>query len=281
MPRRFGMGLVAVGLVGAVGQSVLPAAGSRVSFVMVGQGDCTVIQEGRFVAVVDTGGKVEGRDVGGRLALPYLRRAGVQKIDLLVLTHPDMDHVGGLGAFLRRYRVGRVAMPGRFASDLVMRSQLRAAGVPPQNVVWLGREASMQVGTLILKLLPPPFGQDYPENDGSMIVTATWPSASFVLTGDAGSAPEQWLVDEGQGRASVLKAGHHGSRSSSSEPFLSAVAPDWSVVSCGRTNRYGHPHPEVLDQLVKYSGNVARTDRDGDVVFEVLPSGFEVSRQRR
>jgi competence protein ComEC len=276
MRRSWGAGLVAVGALGAYVQSLLPFRGSALSFVMVGQGDCALVQEGSFVAVVDTGGWVEGRDVGGRLALPFLRSRGVHKVDLLVVTHPDADHAGGMRSFFRRYEVGRVAIPARFAADPAMRRWLSDAAVPLGRVVWVEDRVSFGVGSLQLSLSAPPFGPEAPENDGSMVVRATWPSASFLLTGDAGSETEAWMVDQGEQDATVLKAGHHGSRTSSSPAFLQAVSPRASVVSCGRANRYGHPNQGVIDRLVGF-GPVYRTDRHGDVVFSVTADGYRVT----
>ena len=280
MRIRPGVLLLGLGVLGAYAQSFWPVSGSSVSFVTVGQGDCTLIQENGFTMVIDTGGWFEGRDIGGRLALPFLRSHGVHKIDLLVLTHPDMDHVGGLKAFFRRYRVGRILIPARFASSLLMQDWLAVCGVPRDQIVWVKELYVFSVGTLSLRVDAPPFGNDAPDNDGSMVVEARWPSASFLLTGDAGVAVESWLVDRGQAHETVLKAGHHGSATSSSPPYLSAVHPEYTVISCGRTNHYGHPNAAALARLVSSSGQVFRTDREGDVTFWLSPSGVKVSRQR-
>ncbi|MES1228439.1 MAG: MBL fold metallo-hydrolase, partial [Armatimonadota bacterium] len=184
MRIRLGALVFGLGALGAYVQSLLPATGSSVSVVMVGQGDCELIQEGSFTMVVDTGGSFEGHDIGGRLALPFLRARGVQKIDLLVLTHPDLDHIGGLKAFMRRYKVGRVLVPSRFSSDLKMQDWLALAGVDPEQVVWVKDPYRLTVGTLSLKVEAPPFPPGSADNDGSMVVEARWPSASFLMTGD-------------------------------------------------------------------------------------------------
>lgn len=271
--------VLAMGLVGAVVQSWLPFRGDAVTFVQVGQGDCVLIQADAFTMVIDTGAQFEGRDRGGRLALPLLRERSVHKIDLLVLTHPDMDHVGGLKAFLRRYAVGVVCMPKRFASDLATRRWFTECGLGPNQVRWIDQKVEFSVRDLALTLQPTPFGNDYPDNDGSMVVRARFPSASFLLTGDGSETLESWLASEQDVHSTVLKAGHHGSRTSSSPQFLSQVQPQYVVLSCGRNNHYGHPNVSVLDRLTKTDATVFRTDRDGDVTFW-LGKSLTVTHQR-
>jgi competence protein ComEC len=126
---------------------------------------------------------------------------------------------------------------------------------------------------------PTPFGNDYPDNDGSMVVTAQFPAARFLFTGDGSVTLEDWLMATENVKVNVLKAGHHGSRSSSAPEFLAASSPQYVVLSCGRNNRYGHPNPAVMERLKVTGAKVYRTDRDGDITFW-LDGSLRVSHQR-
>lgn len=237
-----------------------------------------MIQSGAFTVVIDTGAQFEGRDKGGRLALPFLRERGVHKIDLLVLTHPDMDHVGGLKAFMRRYAIGAVCMPRRFAGDLSTQRWMTECGVDQAQMKWIDQKVNFRVNDMDMSV-EPALGNEYPDNDGSMVVQARFPAASFLFTGDGSETLETWLSDHEDVRATVLKAGHHGSRSSSNPNFLSKVSPRYVVLSCGRNNHYGHPNPAVLQRLDQVGAKVLRTDHDGDITFW-LGKSFTVSHQR-
>lgn len=271
--------ILAVGITGALIQSWMPHRGRSVSFVQVGQGDCSLIQVDDFTMVIDTGAQFEGHDKGGRLALPFLRSQGVHKIDLMVLTHPDMDHVGGLKAFVRRYAIGTICMPARFASDLSTQRWLAECGVSPSQVKWINQQVEFMVRDVAFRIQPTPFGNDYPDNDGSMVVSARFPRARFLFTGDGSATLEQWLMTVDNVKSTVLKAGHHGSRSSSDPAFLAAVAPTYVVLSCGRNNHYGHPSPAVLQRLGQVDATIYRTDRDGDITYW-LEGDLKITHQR-
>ncbi|MCH8979649.1 MAG: MBL fold metallo-hydrolase [Armatimonadetes bacterium] len=246
--------------------------GTLVSFLSVGQGDCTVVMSDGWVVLVDVGPKSDTFDAGARLVVPELRRLGVRQIDCLVLTHPDSDHVGGLGAVMRRYRVGRVVVSAAFQRDENMLAWLEGAGVTPEQVAWLNGPAVAELGGITLTLAPPPFGVETSDNDRSLFVRIDVGAGSVAMSGDAGMEVEKAIG--GDWDVQVLKAGHHGSNGSTGVQWLGATTPEVVVASCGRRNTYGHPHPDMVQRVQDAGAEFLSTDRDGSVTFVLGGSGF-------
>ncbi|KKK63294.1 hypothetical protein LCGC14_2995740, partial [marine sediment metagenome] len=232
-----------------------------VIFLEVGQGDAIMIQgpDGHRV-LVDGGPNEDAITAALGRRLPFYDR----RIDLVVLTHPQADHLGGLPAVLRRYDVGSIlASPveGDSAAFRAWKDSLRAESVPYHEAV-AGQTIDLGNGARLHVLSAPSEGRD--PNESSVVIKLTMGRASFLLTGDIGSAREAALVRSGADlRATVYKVPHHGSDASSSSQFVSAVDPLVDVISVGEDNRFGHPSPEVLERL---DGDaVFRTDLHGDV----------------
>ena len=268
------VGLIVAGVVG-FGLASVEEGVTRLSFVAVGQGDCVVLQHAGRVVMIDAGAKLPDFDAAQRLALPELRKLGVSKIDLLVLTHPDADHVGGLVAMSRRFRIGRIVAAADFLGHEEMSRWLGSAGLSDADVTWLKDSAQAQFGAATLTLLNPGWNRNTVENEGSLIAHISIGKGSAVLTGDAGQMVENRLARTGDWRSQILKAGHHGSQTSTSSTWLAEVRPEWAIISCGRGNTYGHPHSDVMDRLKVAGIKVLRTDRDGTIRFRIGPRGFE------
>ncbi|HYR08659.1 MAG TPA: DNA internalization-related competence protein ComEC/Rec2, partial [Longimicrobium sp.] len=264
---------------------LLPMAGEAVGggleidFIDVGQGDAIALRTpaGRWV-LIDAGERDDGWDAGERRVLPFLRARGARRIEALVLTHPHADHIGGAGAVMRALPVGRVIEPGMPMGTPVYLQTLQVA--EERKIDWNAarQDRTLQVdGVELLFLWPTVDALDAPDdpNDISAVVRVRYGAFSALLTGDASSIVEGRLIARyGDSlRADVLKAGHHGSRTASSGPFLDTVDPQLVVVSAGVRNDYGHPHAEVLARVGARGIDVARTDRDGTVRIEVEPGG--------
>ncbi len=254
----------------------------RVVFLDVGQGDAMALRTpaGRWM-LVDAG--PEGRGDAPPAALRHIRRLGVLGLERLVLTHPDLDHVGGAARLLRSVPVGRVVDPGVPAPSEAYIDALewaRARGVPwveaKRGGHWTVDGVSVRV---LAPSLPsgasPASAADTPTNDASVVLHVHWRGFDALLMGDAPAAVEREVLAllPDTGRIEVLKVGHHGSVTSSDSVFLSRVRPRLAVVSVGRRNRYGHPAPSVLRRLIRSSHRVVRTDRDGTVEVRVRPDG--------
>lgn len=240
----------------------------------VGQGDAILVQCGRHQLLVDAGPDAGVLAKLGR-AMPLFDR----DIDAVVITHPHADHDGGLAPVLRRYRVGRLFTSG-YAEPAARREvddDAAAAGLEPTPL--LAGDAIAVGGCGAADVLWPAPGvaaaAKHP-HEAMVVLRVHAPSASsraaVLLMGDADQGVERALMDGGAPLAAdVLKVGHHGSRTSSSGPFLDAVRPSSAVVSCGRRNRYGHPHAATLLRLAARGVAVRRTDRDGDVEVRADP----------
>lgn len=266
---------------GFLAERVTEFEGTRLTFLYVGQGDCTVFQHQGRTLVLDVGPRTEYADAGRRYVAPGLERLGARTIDLLLLTHPDLDHIGGLPSVAKRFRIGRVGVPAHFRGHPVLTEVLRQAKLDEGRLWWIDGDYRGRLGAFTVELRIPTFDPESPDNDGSLLMRIAAGKASAVFTGDAGFAEEAELVRRvGDGwRAQILKAGHHGSRSSTSADFLKRVRPREVVVSCGVGNPYGHPNPATLDRVRESGARIARTDREGDVVYVPGEAGFV--RERR
>lgn len=242
----------------------------------VGQGDAVLLRDGRETLLVDGGGWPAG-DLGGRVLLPALARRGVRRLSRVLLTHPDRDHCGGLVEVGSYLAVGEVlTAPGELESGGgSCAAELRALPGARHRRVAAGD--GLAVGRWRLRVLHPegagegrlPSGVGTGDNDASVVVRAEVFGRCLLLTGDAEAAAERRLVARyGETlHCDVLKVAHHGSRSSSTDRFLAAVAPSLALVSAGARNPYGHPAPEVLGRLRRHGARVLRTDRDGMIVL--------------
>jgi len=256
-----------------------PARGLEIAFLDVGQGDAVAIHTpaDRWL-LVDAGPWDEDYDAGEKRVLPWLRAHGARRIEAMVLTHPHVDHIGGAAAVMRGMPVGRLIEPGLPFGTPIYLGVLQTAEA--RHVPWSAarQDRTLRIDGLELTFLWPTVDVlDAPAdaNDISAVLRIRYGSFAALLTGDAPSSVEHLLVTRyGEGlRADVLKAGHHGSRTASSEELLEAVHPALAVISCGRRNKYGHPAPETLDRLHADGVPVARTDEDGTVVVRVDPGG--------
>lgn len=255
----------------------------------VGQGDALLVRSpaGRAI-LVDAGRPPEG-DPRGHPVVQELRRAGIERLEWLVLTHADADHFGGAEAVLESVEVRRVTDPAIAVGKPLYLSLLnRAAGL---DVPWTRARAGDRLdldGVRISVLHPTreavvdlegvPGSPD--ANVGSVILRISWRSFVAVVTGDAYVDAERAVADQ-VGDVDVLKVGHHGSRTSTAPDFLERVRPEWALISAGRGNRYGHPAPEVLARISSSGARVLRTDQQGTVRLLVRRSGrIEVRAER-
>jgi competence protein ComEC len=235
----------------------------------VGQGDGMLIWRGSAQVVVDGGPDRKIIDCLSRF-VPFWDRS----IELMVLTHPEADHVTGLVAVLQRYAVGQLVV-GNGTKETRIWGEFKQAVA--ENQVPVHKAVAGEV--IRIK------GMDFkvistreisaPVNETSVVLRLVYGQFSALLTGDIGSETETLLVNSGQIlRSNVLKVGHHGSKFSSAEAFLRAVKPAVALISVGQKNRYGHPTQEALERLRAVGARILRTDESGDI--EVVSDGEKV-----
>jgi competence protein ComEC len=245
----------------------------KVVFLDVGQGDAILVQDGTRQVLIDGG---RGMAVLERLGeeLPWFDR----RIEVVIATHPDQDHLEGLLHVLERYEVGLVLLPRMPHTSQLQESWLeRLQTLLAQQAVqyrfaWAGQQVRMG-DDLRLEILGP-FSLDgeilapgRKTNNAAVLTRVDYAGLSFLLTSDAEAAIERRLVAEKRDLldVAVLKAGHHGSRTSTTPELLAAASPDTVVVSVGKDNPYGHPHPDVMARLENM--HRWRTDEQGSVRF--------------
>ncbi len=255
----------------------------------VGQGDSLFLSfpRGRTM-LVDAGGELgnfhsdgmrSGIDVGEDVVSPYLWSRGIKQIDVVALTHAHQDHLGGLPAIFENFRVGEFWI-GRDIQSATYRQVLAAARAHGVLIRHLKQGDSFSEDGVSGNILWPDDlseGQSA-KNDDSLVMRLTDGAESLLLAGDIERPSERKiLADEQSVGVNFLKVAHHGSKTSTTDPFLSAAHPAFAAISVGRDNIFGHPSPEVTDRLEAAGVRVYRTDRDGAVTASTDGSTLSVS----
>ncbi len=270
---RLGLALLAAAapLLGTA--SALEPAAPRVLFLDVGQGDATLVQGRAGSLLVDGGVAIPGRfDAGERGVLPALGALGVRRLDLVVASHADLDHAGGLSAVLRALPVRRLWLPPGGRDDPAFAALLEVASA--RGVAIEERAAEdppLRIGDLRIETLwPGRASSRRSRNDSSLVLRVHVAGRAVLLPGDLEGAGERGLA-AAELRADVLKLGHHGSRTSSSRAFLRAVSPALAIVSAPRHGRFGMPHREVVERLAAERIPWRWTGRDGALLVGLGP----------
>lgn len=261
-----------------------PSKDLKVSFLDVGEGDAELIQHGGRQVLVDGGPSPNAITLALGSEMPFWDRT----IDVVVLTHPHQDHLAGLLEVLQRYKVGQVIYPYIDYDSPVYdqwKKILAEKGIK-STAACAGEEIDLG-GNVTIKVLNPPekllMGTQSDIDNNSVALRVSDGAVSFLLTGDMMSEAERELI---RGRAdlsaTVVKAGHHGSATSSTEEFLAVADPKAAVIECGAGNKFGHPEKDVLQRLTQRVGsNVYRTDLNGTVDFTTDGAGLWVKAGKR
>jgi len=242
-----------------------------VHFLDVGQGDAVALRtpEGRWV-LVDGGPRSGGGDAGRRVVVPFLRREGAVRVAAVVATHAHADHVGGLPAVLSALPVDLVLEPGEPLGEVPYLEFLAASEA--SGAQWRAARAGdrLDLDGVRFTVLSPDSAWaavTTDPNEESVVLLVEYGHVRLLLTGDAGLPVELRLAGR-IGDVDVLKVGHHGSRSATSDAWLDEARPEIAVISVGARNTYGHPAPEVVARLAAHGVHVHRTDREGTITLE-------------
>ena len=249
----------------------------EVTVLDIGQGDSLFVSfpRGRTM-LVDAGGELgnfhsggmrSGIDVGEDVVSPYLWSRGIKRIDIVALTHAHEDHLGGLAAIFENFHIGEFWV-GRDIQSAAYRQVIAAARSHGVVIRHLKQGDTFSEDGVALRVLWPEDDSDAPaaKNDDSLVLRLTDDAESFLLAGDVERPSERRILAEEQPvGVNFLKVAHHGSKTSTTEPFLSAAHPAFAAISVGRENSFGHPSPEVTERLAAAGVRVYRTDRDGAI----------------
>lgn len=288
-------------LISAAMSSALGGENLTAHFIDVGQGDCILMTLGEKSILIDGGSPKMGQRVES-----YLREQNVSSLDLVILTHPHDDHMGGLIRILEDLPVEEVIESGQTDSSLLykMFKSLIDQNNISHRTVQRGQEIFLDIDLKIDVLSPPlpssaglnnssPVVLKIPAetvavkiisgnmNQNSLVLRVEYGIVSFLLMGDADTVTEGSLATSGCNLSSnILKVGHHGGSSASSAPFLRCVMPEISIIQVGRENFYGYPTQETLNALQEVGSEIYRTDLDGNIVITTDGLNYSVSAEK-
>lgn len=258
---------------------LLPENKLSVLAIDVGQGEAILIKfpDGK-TAMIDGGNATEYFDNGERIILPLMDYLGIDKIDYGFITHADADHYRGFLAIIRYGRVDQIykSVPDSSeARDVELENEIRTNRIP---LKYFGN-SMLNVGNVRLYILNDTLKNDYKNlnmNDKSSVMKLVYGTTSFLFTGDAGIKAENYYLHSYPDflKSDVLKAGHHGSKTSTGEKFIHAVKPDYAVISAGIMNKFKHPSPEVIDRFIRNQVEILRTDKLGGILL--ISDGYSV-----
>ncbi len=236
-----------------------------VHFIDVGQGDAIFIQTADSNILIDGGDR-------GNIVPDYLQSRGIETIHIMIGTHPHADHIGGLINVLRELEVIEVIDPAVVHTTRTFEDYLTL--IDQNDVIFTVGRAGMtrEIGPGIhMDILHPEDPSNAHLNDASVVAKVTYGNISFLFTGDAEIHSEREMLNRASSsqdlKSTILKIGHHGSRTSTSPPFLDAVNPEVAVILTGEGNRYGHPHEETMRLLSMRAIEIYRTDLHGNIII--------------
>ncbi|MDD4831514.1 MAG: DNA internalization-related competence protein ComEC/Rec2 [Bacilli bacterium] len=238
-----------------------------IEFIDVGQGDSILIKlGGNKNVLVDTGGILKYEDsfkrindfsIGDDVLSPYLKSIGISRLECLIITHGDMDHIGGSEAIMNNFNVNNLFLNGNL-NELEKKLII-------YNPKYLKDNDVLKINNYIFYILNPSY--DTNENDSSIILYFTINNINILLMGDASRIIEEKIIQKYNLDIDILKIGHHGSKTSTSINFIKKTTPYYGIISVGENNRFNHPHKEVLEILNNNNVNVFRTDYYGSIKF--------------
>lgn len=255
-----------------------------VYFLDVGQGDCSIIISPfkRKIIMIDTGGKIEyekeswqirNKKVNqGDTILTFLKSLGARKIDTLILSHGDFDHIGNAKYLLNNYKINKVIFNNDSFNDL----ELNLIKIlDSKNIKYYQNIKEININNNKINIFNSKLYNN--ENDNSNVIYFNYLETKILLMGDAGIKVEEDIISKYNLKdIDILKVGHHGSSTSTSKAFIDTINPKYSIISVGKNNRYGHPNNEVLNNIEK--SKIYRTDINGSIIFEISKNKCLIER---
>ncbi|WP_438311056.1 DNA internalization-related competence protein ComEC/Rec2 [Sporosarcina sp. FA9] len=264
----------------------------KVTFLDVGQGDSAVVElpYRKAVYLIDTGGTVsigennwktpeKSFEVGRKVVVPYLKGRGIKKIDKLIISHAHLDHMGGADEILEEITVNEIHITPGSEEEKEMVDLLRVAKIKKVPILSMKDGIRWTEGQIPFNYMSPQ-DEDYVGNDSSLVLLMRAPGLSFLFTGDLEKEGERKFIKKygnlDFGRI-LLKGGHHGSRTSSTEPFINTLRPEFTIFSAGRNNMYRHPHEDVLERFIDLGYQTMSTAENGTITIDVVKGDYSVT----
>lgn len=234
----------------------------EVHFIDVGQGDSTLIQTGDHAMLIDAGENEKGIDVK-----EYLDSQHVEKLDYIICTHLDSDHIGGMDIVIDAFDSDMIFMPDLKKDTRTYDEVIDSAKEKQEKIHYPKVSEEYSLGEAKFTVVAPNSADYSNSNNYSIGILLEYGENKFLFVGDAEEESEEEMMENDMDlNADVYKVSHHGSSTGTSEAFLREVSPDYAVISCGEGNSYGHPHAEVLNELRAEGVKVFRTDEQGTIV---------------
>ena len=228
-----------------------------IDFIDVGQADSILIRDQDTVMLIDA-----GTNEAGETVVSYLENLGITKIDYLIGTHPHEDHIGGLDDVINNFEIGQIYMPQIETTTKTFEDVLEAIENKNLTVTSPSKGDEIELSQAVATFMTEPILDEDNLNLSSLVIRLEFGNNSFLFMGDAEEENEEsisWL------KTDVLKVGHHGSSTSSSESFLEQVQPQYAIIMAGKDNSYGLPTQETLNKLSSIGSQIYRTDEDGTI----------------
>ncbi len=237
-----------------------------VHFIDVGQGDCELVISPSGETMLIDAGKTEAGDE----VVSYISSLGISEIDIFVASHYHEDHIGGSHDVFEAFEIEEALILDCEVTTSCARKLIEDIEKEKCDVSYAKRGYEFDLGDARVLTMSPEKISDKGGNNDSIVLRVEYKSSRYLFTGDAEEAVEREMLDfysQKELSCDLLKLGHHGSSTSSSQEFLDTCAPNIAVISCGEGNSYGHPHKETLEKMKKTVKSLYRTDIDGDIVI--------------
>ena len=255
---------------------ILEKSNLNIHYIDVGQADSILITLNDSAMLIDAGNNTDGKDV-----VDYITAQNITKLDYVIGTHPHEDHIGGLDNVIKNFKIGKLIMPKVQTNTKTFEDVLDATKKKKLSVTTpkVGTKYTLSDAEFTILSCKNETVEEL--NLSSIVIKLVFGENSFIFCGDAETPNESEMLASGYDlKANVIKLGHHGSSTSSSEKFLKAVDPDVAIISVGKDNDYGHPHSKIVKRLNRLGIKAYRTDLSGTIILSSDGKNIDIKLQK-